>query len=93
MPSSTTPDMANRFAVRHDNTPTSAAVTAFKPTAFVHQQRMMNCRLDDILTFISVVEAGSLTSAATRLNVSKSVVSKLLKRRCGSSCFSDPPAG
>jgi DNA-binding transcriptional LysR family regulator len=36
----------------------------------------MNCRFDDILTFISVVEAGSVTSAATRLNVSKSVISK-----------------
>jgi DNA-binding transcriptional LysR family regulator len=36
----------------------------------------MNCRYDDILTFISVVEAGSVTSAATRLNISKSVISK-----------------
>jgi DNA-binding transcriptional LysR family regulator len=79
MPSSTTLDMANGFAVGRDNTPTSAAVTGFKPTTFVHQQRMMNCRFDDILTFISVVEAGSLTSAATRLNVSKSVVSKRIR--------------
>ena len=45
-------------------------------TARVNQQRPMNCRFDDILTFISVVEAGSVTSAATRLNVSKSVISK-----------------
>lgn len=45
-------------------------------TARVNQQRAMNCRFDDILTFISVVEAGSVTSAATRLNVSKSVISK-----------------
>jgi hypothetical protein len=35
----------------------------------VNHQRPMNCRFDDILTFISVVEAGSVTSAATRLNV------------------------
>ena len=49
MPSSTTLDMANGFAVRRDNTPTSGAVTAFMPTTFVHQQRMMNCRFDDIL--------------------------------------------
>lgn len=45
-------------------------------TARVNQQRPMNCRFDDILTFISVVEAGSVTSAAARLNVSKSVISK-----------------
>jgi molybdenum-dependent DNA-binding transcriptional regulator ModE len=36
----------------------------------------MNWRFDDILTFMSVVEAGSVTSAATRLNVSKSAISK-----------------
>ena len=36
----------------------------------------MKWRFDDILTFVSVVEAGSVTSAATRLNVSKSVISK-----------------
>jgi DNA-binding transcriptional LysR family regulator len=45
-------------------------------TARVNQQRRMNSRFDDILTFICVVEAGSVTSAATRLNVSKSVISK-----------------
>ena len=45
-------------------------------TARVNQQRPMNCRFDDILTFISVVEAGSVTSAATHLNLSKSVISK-----------------
>src|ERR1700675_4724846 len=72
-------DMANGLAARRDNTPTSAAVTAFRPTTFVHQQRMANCRFDDILTLISVVEAGSLPSAATRLNVSKSVVSKRIR--------------
>jgi DNA-binding transcriptional LysR family regulator len=36
----------------------------------------MNWRFDDILTFMSVVEAGSVTSAARRLNLSKSVISK-----------------
>ncbi|MBB6409213.1 LysR family transcriptional regulator [Mesorhizobium sangaii] len=36
----------------------------------------MKWRFEDILTFINVVEAGSVTSAATRLNTSKSVVSK-----------------
>jgi DNA-binding transcriptional LysR family regulator len=36
----------------------------------------MKWRFDDILTFINVVEAGGVTSAATRLNVSKSVISK-----------------
>ena len=45
-------------------------------TASVSQQRPMNCRFDDILTFIRVVESGSVTAAATRLNVSKSVISK-----------------
>ena len=36
----------------------------------------MNWRFNDILTFIDVVEAGGVTSAAARLNVSKSVISK-----------------
>ena len=36
----------------------------------------MKWRFEDILTFMNVVEAGSLTSAATRLNTSKSVISK-----------------
>jgi DNA-binding transcriptional LysR family regulator len=45
-------------------------------TKRANQQIPMNCRFDDILTFISVVEAGSVTAAATRLNVSKSVISK-----------------
>jgi DNA-binding transcriptional LysR family regulator len=36
----------------------------------------MKWRFDDILTFMSVMEAGSITSAATRLKVSKSVISK-----------------
>jgi DNA-binding transcriptional LysR family regulator len=39
----------------------------------------MDCRFDDILTFIRVVEAGSMSSAATRLNVSKSVISKRIR--------------
>ena len=38
-------------------------------TPRVNQQRPMNWRFDDILTFISVIEAGSVTSAATRLNL------------------------
>jgi DNA-binding transcriptional LysR family regulator len=45
-------------------------------TVPVNEQRPMNWRFDDILTFMSVVEAGSVTSAATRLNVSKSAISK-----------------
>ena len=45
-------------------------------TASVSQQLPMNCRFDDILTFIRVVKSGSVTAAATRLNVSKSVISK-----------------
>jgi DNA-binding transcriptional LysR family regulator len=36
----------------------------------------MKWRFDDILTFMSVIEAGSVTSAATRLKMSKSVISK-----------------
>lgn len=36
----------------------------------------MKWRFDEILTFMSVMEAGGITSAATRLNVSKSVISK-----------------
>jgi DNA-binding transcriptional LysR family regulator len=36
----------------------------------------MKWRFDDILTFTSVMEAGSITSAAARLKVSKSVISK-----------------
>ncbi|MFK4724648.1 DNA-binding transcriptional LysR family regulator [Bradyrhizobium niftali] len=36
----------------------------------------MKWRFEDILTFMSVVEAGSVTSAAIRLNTSKSVISK-----------------
>jgi LuxR family maltose regulon positive regulatory protein len=42
-------------------------------TAPLNRQRT-NGHFDDILTFISVVEAGSLPSAATRLNVSTSVI-------------------
>ncbi|HZU91638.1 MAG TPA: LysR family transcriptional regulator [Stellaceae bacterium] len=36
----------------------------------------MKSRFDDILTFLQVVEAGGITAAAVRLNISKSVVSK-----------------
>jgi DNA-binding transcriptional LysR family regulator len=36
----------------------------------------MKSRFDDILTFLQVVEAGGITAAAARLNLSKSVVSK-----------------
>jgi len=36
----------------------------------------MGWRFDDVVTFLSVVEAGGITAAAERLNVSKSVVSK-----------------
>lgn len=36
----------------------------------------MKWRFDDVVTFLQVVEAGSITRAAARLNVSKSIVSK-----------------
>jgi DNA-binding transcriptional LysR family regulator len=36
----------------------------------------MKSHFDDVLTFIQVVEAGGITAAAARLNLSKSVVSK-----------------
>ena len=36
----------------------------------------MKWRFDDVLTFMQVVEAGGITAAAARLNLSKSVVSK-----------------
>lgn len=36
----------------------------------------MKWHFDDVLTFMQVVEAGGITAAAARLNVSKSVVSK-----------------
>jgi DNA-binding transcriptional LysR family regulator len=36
----------------------------------------MKWRFEDMMAFLVVIEAGSVTSAATRLNVSKSVVSK-----------------
>jgi DNA-binding transcriptional LysR family regulator len=39
----------------------------------------MKWRFDDILTFMSVMEAGSVTSAAKRLKVSKSVTSKRIR--------------
>jgi DNA-binding transcriptional LysR family regulator len=36
----------------------------------------MRYTLEDILTFLAVIEAGSLTTAGRRLGVAKSVVSK-----------------
>ena len=60
-------------------------------TERVNQQRPMNCRFDDILTFISVVEAGSVRRRGM-LNVSKSVISKRisdLEAALRSSCFCD----
>lgn len=36
----------------------------------------MKWRFDDILTFIRVMETGSITAAAERMNLSKSVISK-----------------
>ena len=36
----------------------------------------MRWRFEDLITFLSVVESGSVTSAAARLNVAKSVISK-----------------
>jgi DNA-binding transcriptional LysR family regulator len=56
-------------------------------TPRVNQQRPINWRFDDILTFISVVEAGSVTSAATRLNLSKT------ERSCALVLRADHPAG
>ena len=42
----------------------------------VRYHRTMRWRFDDIVTFLHVVEAGGITAAAERLNVSKSVISK-----------------
>lgn len=36
----------------------------------------MKWRFEDILTFMDVMEAGSITAAAARLNLSKFVISK-----------------
>ncbi|WP_163414120.1 helix-turn-helix domain-containing protein, partial [Escherichia coli] len=36
----------------------------------------MKWRFDDLLTFLDVMETGSITMTAARLNLSKSVVSK-----------------
>jgi DNA-binding transcriptional LysR family regulator len=50
----------------------------------------MKSHFDDVLTFIQVVEAGSITAAAARLNISKSVVSKRigdLENRLGVELF------
>lgn len=43
---------------------------------FVHYGRTMKWRFDDLLTFLDVMETGSITATAARLNLSKSVVSK-----------------
>ena len=50
----------------------------FDPRHDRAERVLLGAALGDILTFISVVEAGSVTSAARRLNVSKSVISKRL---------------
>jgi DNA-binding transcriptional LysR family regulator len=42
----------------------------------VRYHRTMRQRFDDIVTFLHVVEAGGITAAAERLNLSKSVISK-----------------
>jgi DNA-binding transcriptional LysR family regulator len=42
----------------------------------VHYNQTMKWRFDDLLTFIDVMETGSVTVTAARLNLSKSVVSK-----------------
>lgn len=50
----------------------------------------MQPRFDDVLTFLQVVEAGGITAAAARLNISKSVVSKRisdLERTLGAELF------
>lgn len=42
----------------------------------VHYKKTMKWRFDDLLTFLDVMETGSITASAARLNLSKSVVSK-----------------
>lgn len=42
----------------------------------VHYSKTMKWRFDDLLTFLDVMETGSITATAARLNLSKSVVSK-----------------
>lgn len=42
----------------------------------VHYNKTMKWRFDDLLTFLDVMETGSITATAARLNLSKSVVSK-----------------
>jgi DNA-binding transcriptional LysR family regulator len=44
--------------------------------AIVRYDRTMRWRFDDILAFVRVMETGSITAAAERMNLSKSVVSK-----------------
>jgi DNA-binding transcriptional LysR family regulator len=43
---------------------------------YVHYNKTMKWRFDDLLTFLDVMETGSITATAARLNLSKSVVSK-----------------
>jgi DNA-binding transcriptional LysR family regulator len=49
---------------------------SFSPGVHFTGASIMRWRFDDILTFVQVMEAGSVTAAAARLNVSKSVISK-----------------
>lgn len=42
----------------------------------VRYSRTMKWRFDDILAFVRVMESGSITAAAERMNLSKSVISK-----------------
>ena len=42
----------------------------------VHYNKTMKWRFDDLLTFLDVMETGSVTATGARLNLSKSVVSK-----------------
>ena len=51
------------------------AATTEDATPFAHA-RTMNPQLDDILTFISVMEAGSMASAATHMDISKALIRK-----------------
>jgi DNA-binding CsgD family transcriptional regulator len=51
------------------------AATTEDSTPFANA-RTMNAQFDDILTFISVMDAGSISSAAIHMNASKSVISK-----------------
>lgn len=45
----------------------------------VSSRAVRKWRFEDLLTFVEVIEAGSITAAAARLNLSKSVVSKRIQ--------------